>query len=210
MFEEMPSLTPIDCFSLSAEVKRAPWDEPLSFSSHRLPETSELLAEEGFAQVAMGWSQEGIVLAITVSHPIADVCYPEFSEGDALELFIDTRDVKTSGFLTRFCHHFLILPEEVQGIRALEITRFRTEDAHPLCDPKEIQVVCEPRKDSYQLQVSLPASCLHGYDPQQCNRLGFTYRIHRKGKEPQHFSVSSRDVTIEQHPRLWASLTLGE
>jgi hypothetical protein len=208
IFDEMPALTPLDFFNLTADVKHASTEQRVSLRTHRLPSTSELLAESRFAEMAFGWNEEGLLLSVYVEKSFEEAEYPQFSEGDALELFFDTRDLKTAGFLTRFCHHFLILPQEVQGIRALELTRFRTEDSHPLCDPSEIQVTSTMTQDTYELHLFFPAHCLHGYDPVNMDRLGFTYRLHRKGGKPQHFSVSSRDFSIEQHPRLWGSLKL--
>ncbi|MBY0528965.1 MAG: hypothetical protein K2P51_02115 [Rhabdochlamydiaceae bacterium] len=208
LFDEMPALTPLDFFSLSADVKHTASLQQVSLRTHRLASTSELLAENAFAQMAIGWNEEGLVLSAYVEKPFEEAEYPQFSQADALEVFLDTRDLKTAGFLTKFCHHFLILPQEVQGIRALELTRFRTEDAHSLCEPSDIQVTCKMEQNSYELHLFFPAHCLHGYDPSTLDRLGFTYRLHRKGGSPQHFSVSSSDFTIEQHPRLWGSLKL--
>lgn len=209
-FEELPALSPLHFFNLTAEVgfaKEAPSMRVL-MRSHRLPCMAELLSETPFAQVALNWGIEGVSIGVVVEKPFEEAYYPEWSQGDALELFFDTRDLKGAGFLTRFCHHFLILPQEVQGIRALELTRFRTEDSHPLCDPLEIGVATEFFGSSYQLHIFLPAHCLHGYDPSVFDRLGFTYRIHRKGGNPQHFAVPSSDFCIEQSPRLWGSLKL--
>ncbi len=209
-FEELPALTPLDFFSVTAEVECAKEVPSLRtlMRSHRLPCMAELLNEARFADVSLSWSQEGISVGVVVEKPFEEASYPEFSQGDAVELFFDTRDLKSAGFLTRFCHHFLILPQEVQGISALELTRFRTEDSHPLCDPSEIVTTTVFSDNSYELHIFLPAHCLHGYDPSQFDRLGFTYRIHRKGGAPQHFAVASSDFNIEQNPRLWGSLKL--
>ncbi len=80
---------------------------------------------------------------------------------------------------------------------------------HEWCDPKELQLNANLGKSDYHLDIFIPAHCLHGYDPDQFDRLGFTYRINRPGEEPQHFAVCSRDYQIEQQPSLWASLRLS-
>ncbi len=206
----MPALAPLDFFSMATSVR---YGRPLPISKRLkslffLPNTSSLLGEDAYADIAMNWSEEALVIEASVHQPFAKAHYPRFSDGDALELFIDTRDLKNAGFITRFCHHFLILPEEVQGIRALEITRFRTEDSHPLCDPAELQVDAAFDNKSYWMRVVIPASCLHGYDPDHFDRLGFTYRLNRSHGGPQHFALRSQDWAIEQNPRLWASLKL--
>lgn len=203
-FEELPALTPLNFFGMIAEVRYS----KKQGAAHRLPDSSALLAESRFADVLFSWNEEGISISVVVDKPFEEAMYPDFAQGDALELFFDTRDVKSSSFLTRFCHRFLILPVAVQGIQALELTSFRTEDTHPLADPADLCVKATLSKNSYQLDIFFPAHCLHGYDPTQFDRMGFTYRLHRKGGAPQHFSASSADFNIEQNPRLWGSLKL--
>jgi hypothetical protein len=203
--ESVPSLSPIDFFSLSCE---AGYAKAFPLRQTFLPDTSELLAEEKFADLAIYWNQKALFIACHVNSPFSEALFPDYAAGDSLELFIDTRDVKTSGFITRFCHHFVILPQEVQGIRAQEVTRFRTEDTHPLCDSSEITVETDFRSSEYRLKITIPADCLHGYDPETFSRIGFTYKINRHRGAPQHFSSSSRDYPIDQQPALWASLHL--
>lgn len=156
----------------------------------------------------MGWNSEGLYFACEVSTPFQDVFYPEVSRGDSLELFLDTRDVKTSGYNTKFCHHFFFLPQEINSIKAGEITRFRTEDAHDLCDPKELQLHSALLKNGYSLKIFIPSQCLYGYDPEQFNRFGFTYRVNRLGGKPQHFAAVTDEFAIEQQPSLWSSVAL--
>ncbi|MEI8365845.1 MAG: hypothetical protein WCF65_05440 [Parachlamydiaceae bacterium] len=173
-----------------------------------LPDTSGLCAEESFADVSMGWCEEGLELHIEVNVPFRSARYPAVELGDSVELFVDTRDVKSSGFNTRFCHHFFFLAEGVDGHFAGEITHFRTEDTHPLCDPAELKTKSTIKKNGYTLHLFIPRHCLHGYDPTQFNRLGFSYRINRAEGFPQHLSVTTDDFTIDQQPALWSSFKL--
>jgi hypothetical protein len=207
--EHLEPLLPVDFFSIRADLKYGE-KFPTTWSRRPfiLPDTSELLGEEKFAEIALAWNEHALLAEITVEKPFEQCFYPRFSEGDSIELFIDTRDMKSAGFLTRFCHHFVFLPQEVGGIKAQEITHFRTEDTHPLCDAEELLVETKIHSSQYTTRLTIPASCLHGYDPLSFDRLGFTYRINRKTADPQHFSVSSRYYSIEQHPSLWASLKL--
>lgn len=212
MFEHVPSLLPMEFFSVACSVFYAHISMTVpSFRTMRkeftLPDTSEFLGEEVFSRVALCWHEEGILVEISVEKDFEEVYFPDFFQGDAVELFFDTRDLKTAG-TTRFCHHFVILPQIVGTIQAIEITRFRTEDTHPLCDPQDLTVTTTFHKDAYSMRVLIPAHCLHGYDPKICDRMGFSYRIHRYGGKPQHFTVSSEHFALEQSPRFWASLDL--
>jgi hypothetical protein len=208
------AFTPVNFFQLSSDCRQlAKRGIPFALTSknfkrYTLPDTSALLDEYPFAAVAMGWHREGLEFYIAVDQPYQESFFPHLERGDSIELCIDTRNVKTSGYNTRFCHHFFCLPEQVDGRQAGELTRFRTEDTHPLCDGAELQVAFQRHKEGYHLQIFIPANCLHGYDPDQYRGLGFTYRINRAKGASQHFSVSSTDFQFEQQPSLWSSLQL--
>jgi len=167
-----------------------------------LPDTTGLLAEKKFADVALSWNPQGLSVYAKLKKA------PE--EGDFLELFIDTRDLKTTSSITRFCHHFLIYPEEVDGLQAIEVTRFRSDDSHELADSSLFVVDTSIKHSSYEMEIGIPKEALYGYDPTEFKRLGFCYRFVRKNAPPQHFAVSSKFFSIEKHPELWASLELKE
>lgn len=212
MFEENPiSLTPVNFFQLGFDCL---YFDPKSKSplqnsrKHLLPDTSALCSEDNFAKVWLGWHNEGLEAFVSVSQPIQKCSFPDFTAGDSVELFFDTRDVKTSGFNTRFCHHFFFLPEAVDGRISGEATRFRTEDTHDLCDPNELRVKPQKKGQGYSLQIFIPSQCLYGYDPEQFDRMGFAYRINRPDGSPQHFSVVTEDFQVEQQPSLWSSARL--
>jgi hypothetical protein len=202
--DKFPPIEPIHFFRVTADLK---YGRSIK-RGYQLPNTTSFLGEEHFADVALAWHEEGITIEVHAHKKFEEAVYPKYEEGDAIELFIDTRDFKDAGFPTRFCHHFLILPQEVQGVRALELTRFRNEDTHPLCDPATIKVEVEMSSRDYSVTIRLPAEILHGYDPRSFDRLGLTYCIHRPKRESQHFAVSSRFIQVAQHPSLWASCKL--
>ncbi len=210
MFNEATfSLTPISFFQVDATCQKLKGAFPHLCSKnleyYALPDSSALCDESPFAEVAIGWSPEGIEFYAKVLCPVEKMRYPEVSKGDSVELFIDTRDVKTSGYNTRFCHHFFFLPEPVEGRQAGEITQFRTEDKHDWCHPDDLLIKSTVQKKHYTMNIFIPAHCLTGYDPTQFERFGFTYRINCYNESAQHFSVSTLDFPIEQHSSLWAT-----
>ncbi len=193
ILEEVKPLVPIHFFRFSADLNYGKVLFP--FKTYLLSDPSKWFGEESFGQVALAWNPEGI---------LAEVLFDkEFAEGDSVELFIDTRDLKNAGFPHQFCHHFFITPEG-----GSEITQFRTEDRHPLCDPKGIDVKTDFGKSNYRVHIFISSQCLHGYDTTLFDRIGFTYRLNRLRREPQHFVVSSRFYGIPQHPSLWATLKM--
>lgn len=172
-----------------------------------LPETTLLSGESPFAQVAMGWNREGLAFTVEAKRPTLRCSFPQITKGDSVELFIDTRDMKTTGHNTRFCHHFFFLPEAIEGHSRGELTHFRSEEAHPLCDSSLLQLEVKNSAKGYCLKIFIPTQCLHSYDPEEFPRCGFTYRINRFNGEPQNFSASSADYAIEQQPSLWSSVS---
>jgi len=204
---QLPSLFPETFFASSVKGYKA---EQLPTGrgkkKFQLPDTSLILGEDKFADVYFFWNEGGIGILCEVQIPFTDCLYPKFQEGDCLELFIDTRDLKEAGVIHRFCHHFLFLPIEVQGVRALEITHFRGEDKHPLADPSLFLVESNFEKKSYQLSVYIPKEALFGFDPTTIPKLGFSYRLRRGRSSPQHFPTSF----IEQFPSLWSTIFLKD
>lgn len=210
MFEDQSfALTPSNFFAISCDCHYlSKKDLVPAFSTQSLPTTSHLCHEQAFAKVAMGWHETGLGFYIQVDQPCIRTSFPTIEKGDSIELLIDTRDLKSAGFNTRFCHHFYFLPQAVEGHQYGEITRFRTEDSHPLCDAQLLQCEVKDGLDSYKLKIFIPSQCLYGYDPKQFDRLGFTYRINRASGKPQHFSVVSQEYQIDQQPSLWGSIRL--
>lgn len=204
---ELPPLPPLQFFRIHTEVKYSQ-NMGGKISRFLLPDTSFLLGQETFADVALAWSEKGIQVHVKVEKKFEDACYPKYQEGDAIELFFDTKDLKDVGFPTSFCHHFLILPQKVQEIQAIELSRFRGEDSHPLCDPRLIQVSSEMRSQSFSIDIVFPSEILHGFDPLVYPKLGFSYCIHRPKNSSQYFSASSSLGSLSQHPSFWASCAL--
>lgn len=205
------SLNPLSFFTLSWDCRRLKNKETFpSLTNDLLPSLHPLSSEYQFAKVAMGWHEEGIGLQVKVNQRFIKSVFPEVQKGDSVEIFIDTRDLKSAGFNTRFCHHFVFLPQAVESHLAAEVTHFRTEDSHSLCEPHLLKCQTKLEADGYNMKIFIPSECLHGYDRLQFDRIGFTYRINRASGEAQHFSVLSSEFPIDQQPSLWSSMRLVE
>jgi len=211
MLEEVVPLEPVHFFAFQLDCHSAKANR--LEREHLLPDLSYFQIESPFAQISLGWNEKGISCSVEVAKPFNNPSFPNLTEGDSVELFFDTRDVKTTGFTTRFCHHFYFLPASIDSngketIQAGEISRFRTEDRHPLCDASLLELSSIRGKKTDTLQIYIPSVCLYGYDPQEFDRLGFAYRINRRDGRRQHFSANGSDFAIESQPSLWASLKL--
>jgi len=205
--DQISPILPLDFFTTSCDLSIGEWGKPLK-KKHTLPNFSEMLYEDPFAKVLLGWHVKGLMCEVHFEKPFEECFFPQVGKGDSIELFIDTRDLKSAGFLTRFCHHFVILPKPVDEIQAIEVTSFRTDDRHELADGEKIGIKAEFGRQSFLVQISLPSECLHGYDPSGFDRLGFAYRINGVDRDPMHFALSSNYLSIESLASKWASMQM--
>ncbi len=206
LLENMDPLLPADFFSYQLDIF---YQSDLYSLGKAKPmfDVCDLLDEEKFADLSLIWNEQGIAGRAVIHKPFQESSFPAYEKGDSLELFISTREIK-KGSATRFCHHFVFLAAEVQGIQAQEVTRFRSEDSHPLCSASDLGVQCHAKKDSYELSFQIQENALHGFDPEQFPKIYFAYRINRCKAKPQHFPFSSERFDMLANPSLWASITL--
>ncbi len=208
MFEELPSLCPVQFFSISSDCLFLGKGVLKKDKRYLLASTTDLLSEESFADVYAAWNFDQLSFFIDVHVPFQGLAEADLSKGDSVELFLDTRDLKTKGVISRFCHHFVFYAAGLQGFYGRECTRFRGDDVHRLCHPEDLMVKPVVKEKGYTLAIDIPASSLTGFDPMSFPRLGFTYRINRTGGPSQQFAVSSEEYAIEQHPATWGTLKL--
>jgi hypothetical protein len=148
------------------------------------------------------YDDQGIYFHFDLDFPFQESNETDYRKGDSIEIFLDTRDNKKAVSMTKFCHHFIFFPDTRVG---KEITNFRLEDRHDFCDPKAFTCKSSFDSKSYSFEISIPSYCMHGYDPNEFDRLGFCYRVNRKGEDPLYLNVLSEEFAIEKSPSLWAS-----
>ena len=203
-WDQLPSISLAQFFSVTSF---SHYMETFSLSTMRkekkyaLPDSSDFLGEKRWHKAYSAWNETGLFFLFEVEEIFQE------EEKDSIELFIDTRDLKAKGVVSRFCHHFFFSIGNEKPIGE-ERTRFRGEEVHPLADFADFQLMGEKKKEGYFLSIFIPASILFGYDPSQFLRLGFCYRIRAREKSSAHFFVSSIEYSIEQHPATWGSLQL--
>jgi hypothetical protein len=207
MFERLPALEPLHFFSISLEGAYLKENTPFQ-KKHLLPSTFKYFNQEEEAKVFFGFNEKGLRFQFQVFTEVKEVVYPDYRKGDSIELFIDTRNLQSAGYITKFCHHFVLFPSKVEGFFIKEVTRFRNDDAHFLAESKDFQVEVDAQKKFYLIDVFIPSFSLHGYDISKFDKLGFTYRINITGRDPINFSLSPKEFVIERNPYFWSTLTL--
>lgn len=180
---------------------------------YRLPQLVEAEGSKTFADVRVGWHEQGFGCSVRVtgrSSPLAcDQANP--AESDGLQLWIDTRNTQNIHRATRFCHHFCFLPAKKTRAAGtpfaaqLQIARAREET--PLAGPKSLPVAVQAKADGYQLDAWLPADVLTGFDPDANPRLGFYYYVRDSELGEQFLTVGS-EFPFASDPSLWSTLEL--
>jgi hypothetical protein len=201
MLADLPKISFFNFFKLQVDGKflNNKKDDLIS-KNHLLPSSCKFLDEQEFAKVYFGWNLEGIYLNFEI-----DLLEIEFLKDDFIDVFIDTKDLKTKGYLSKYCHHFVFHPirEEKK-----ENTKFRSDDMHKLCDDKDLSMLVKKLDEKkYLMEIFIPSFCMYGYDPKNYQKISFSYRI-RNGLYYQHFYVTSSEYTIQKNPSLWTTLNL--
>jgi hypothetical protein len=181
--------------------------------SCRIDNFAAMDEKTNFAEVALAWNEFGIGLQVEVKgkdqEPQGDASKPRGS--DCVSIWIDTRDSRTSHRASRYCHHFYFLPTgggpegDQPALGQLKI--HRALDDAPLCNTTEIPFRSTRIRRGYIIEAFLPATVLHGFDPEQNPRLGFFYWVHDRELGDQTLGVGGAFPYMED-PSLWSVVEL--
>lgn len=207
MLDALPAISPISCFSLNFTIPLATnsfFDRKKYRERDFLPNTHIASNQEIFGEIIIGWNLQGIYLIVEVYQPFENSSTTEVSQGDKLEVFVDTRDQKNYN-ITRFCHHFIFLPAAIDNILSKEITEFTLENRRKLADSVDLINTVTFNKWGYKMDICILENALYKFNPIDIPTIGFTYVLHRKLGPPQYFSSSPKEFKIAKSPILWAS-----
>jgi hypothetical protein len=180
-----------------------------------LPDLSRLEGQDTWAEVRAAWNPGGLgfmVLAEGVSEAQLALDHPDGFA--SVQFWVDTRDTRDVKRATRFCHRFVaqIKPTGSTGNLAVEVTQkpiARALADAPLCLPEVLSSRVELKRSKWVLELFLPASALHGFDPELNRRLGFAYQVSDRIREDQYLGVGPA-FPVGENPSLWATLELVE
>jgi hypothetical protein len=168
---------------------------------------------EQFGELRLAWNEQGLGISVEVRNKPGclkcDIRSPETSDG--LRVFIDTRNTQNIHRASRYCQQFCLVPTggglagtEPWGV---QIPILRAREEAPRANIAEIRLACAVTKTGYVLDAWLPASVLHGYDPEVQPRLGFYYSLHDAELGDQYLSVGP-EFPFAVDPSLWSTLEL--
>jgi hypothetical protein len=166
-----------------------------------------------FAEVRLGWNEGGLAVQVEVrgkeQTPVGDAARPRHSDG--VTVWIDTRDARASHRASRHCHqfHFLVSgggPDKDEPALVQSKINRALQDA-PVVRAETVPFQFVRRTGGYRLEAFLPATALHGFDPEQNPRLGIHLAIHDQELGEQSLSVGG-DFPSAEDPSLWSVLEL--
>ncbi len=167
---------------------------------YKIPELQRYLDEERFADVYSAYDEEALYLHVDARSEVG--VDTNYRKGDCLELFLHTKKDDTRTFMTQFCHHLVFFPEPVDGKLVKEVTKFRTEEVHPLLTEEDLEVQSKVEPGRYFLDIAIPYAALHGFTPEK-KQLRLFYRINRKTGLSQSLSMSSLEYDPQKVPHAW-------
>ncbi len=160
---------------------------------------------------SMAWNEDGLFFGIHLPHtgPYTPE-WPKYKNGDAVEVFIDTRNMRGFRLLHRFCHHFVLFPEALEGVSSKEITQFRTEQTRSLALDNSVKLELIQSKRNTQLVAYFPSDVLFGWNVDEIQAIGFAFSCHSSERTalPFSFPLNAKRVSLEQFPYRWATLQL--
>ena len=200
MLDDFSSINILDIFNVSIDINKLSKQKSLLDKEFLLPSLEKYSNEENFTKIYLAYSEEGLFFNVILTPPTKVL-----KKEDFIEFFIDTRDLKTKGYITKFCHHFIIYPE-IEDFK--EITKFRVDDMHILCDPRDVFVKTEKVKEGeFLVSINISKNALYGFDINEMEKLGFTTRV-RCSYYYEHYNTFSEEFSVHKNPYLWASLIL--
>lgn len=181
--------------------------------SCRLPSFGALSGGPAFADLRVGWSDQGIGFWMKV---IGKRAMPwcrdtRLDESDGLHLWMDTRNSPNIHRATQHCHRFLWLPsgggpQRDRPVAAMvPIHRARANPKPIAGDALSIQAA--PKHDGYELSGIIHASALTGFDPVDQPRIGFFYAVADRELGYQSLTLD-KSFPVAEDPSLWGEAVL--
>jgi len=183
--------------------------------SSALPDLRQLDQGASWAQIRVGWNPGGLGIAVLAEGVASEQLDRDRPEGfAAAQFWVDTRDTRTVGRATRFCHRFMaeLKPGKARGqldVKAAHRPIAQASAEPPICPPELIAARAEVSRDGWMLELFLPARALNGFDHETNRRLGFAYQIADYVRDDQFFTVG-REFPVGENPSLWSTLELQD
>mgnify|MGYP005857113687 CR=1 FL=1 len=192
-----------------------PQPAPLG-EAHRLPDVPGMVDPQRLSAAWVGWSPQGLRLRVEGrTAPVFNQDQPFRSSG--FQVWIDTRDTRDIHRASRYCSRFLASLEPSGGRRGAEawtVQLQRKPIARALAEPPNVALDQVTRHAEllnkglgWAIDLELPATVVHGFDPEVNRRLGFMLQVFHPLSHDDFWGVG-KEFPIGEDPSLWATLEL--
>jgi len=180
---------------------------------YRLPCFAELGGARSFADLRLGWSENGIAINLVVrGKEQTPWCRDSrIDDSDGLQLWIDTRNTQNIHRAGRFCHRFAFLPvgagRKLDEPVAVLLAINRAKESPREISAAALKVRAEMLAGGYRLEGFIAADALTGYSPGDQPALSFSYAVIDRELGCQTFTVGP-ELPFAEDPSLWGTLNL--
>jgi len=164
--------------------------------------------------VFLGWTQQGLYLALQVFDPHIETAPANawWWTRDNVELFLSTHPVAADQVSYDLnCHQFFVVPKDSTVADAAVVGQWhRDGDAlkdNLIPDP-DIHKAVKILPDRYIVELFIPASALHGYDPSREPVLAFNLHVRDFTNAADFFWSAPKSSRTELRPNTWGALYL--
>ena len=172
------------------------------FDSNNIKSSRYLTYSNKFYDIYLAYRNEGLFLYVDIKKKV------EIINNDFIELFFDTRNLKSLYYLDKYCHHFVFFFEKEEDHFVKEVTKFRGDNLHLHADPTDIFVKVKKTRNNYSYDMCIPQKCLYGFDPEKFTNIGFAFRINSFEKTKK-IGIPFADVEVERQRNLWHTLKMN-
>ena len=181
--------------------------------SFRLPALAEFEGQKSFADIRVGWSDDGLYASAAVTGKKQSLwCRDtQLLESDGLQIWIDTRDTHNVHRATKFCHWMMLMPAGGGGSKNKPVANMlkinRSKEDSPNINRAKVELASNVVKDGYEVAAFIPGSCLYGWNTADHRHIGFNYAVIDRELGWQTLAIGP-EVPIAEDPSLWQSLSL--
>ena len=180
---------------------------------HILPNFGSFEGQFQFAQIRVGWSEDGLFIQAEISKKEQSLWCRESQllDSDGVQIWVDTRDTHNVHRASKFCHWFVLLPlgggDDGKKPHASMLKINRSKDDSPSINRHKIDVNAKISKTGYKLSAFIQGKALNGWDANEHRYIGFSFSVVDRELGCQTLAIGP-EPPISEDPSLWQTLEL--
>lgn len=186
-------------------------------ADYRLPSLATLEGSPTFADMRIGWRDDGLYMSLKVIGKKQSLWCEEtqIHESDGLQVWIDTRATHDVHRATKFCHWMIFLPTGSSKAKTEKSTKpvgrclkiNRSREVSPAINRAKLMIESELTSDGYRMSVVIPQLALFGWNPKENPTIGFNYAVCDRELGWQTLAIGPQ-LPMDEDPSLWQTMIL--